>query len=165
MYVFISEHNHKTMKKKLLFILIPLLPLMAFTKYYADKKAEEKVVEDLVFRSYVKGAFNGLDPDAMTTGFHPDFAIFSAKGEQLSRYEIATWVAGVRKQKSDPKFDASKNVWEHKFSNISVTGNAATLRVDLSKNGKHIYTDYLSLLKFDSGWKIVAKVYYKHPRD
>ncbi len=153
------------MKKKLLFILIPLLPLMAFTKYYADKTAEEKAVEDLVLQSYVNGAFNELDPDAMAAGFHPDFAIFSAKGEQLSRYEIATWVEGVRKRKNDPDFDASKNVWEHKFSNVSVTGNAATMRVDLSKGGKHVYTDYLSLLKFDSGWKIVAKVYYKHPGD
>jgi hypothetical protein len=118
-----------------------------------------------VLGCYVNGAFNALDPDAMLRGFHPDFAIFSAKGEQLQRYEIETWAEGVRKRKNDPKFDASKNTWEHKFTNVQVTGNAATLRVDLTRNGKHIYTDYLSLLKFDSGWKIVAKVYYQHPGD
>ncbi|TDI93056.1 MAG: hypothetical protein E2O76_17870 [Caldithrix sp.] len=27
-----------------------------------------------------------------------------------------------------------------------------------------VCTDYLSLLKFDSGWKIVAKVYHKHTK-
>ena len=31
-----------------------------------------------------------------------------------------------------------------------------------SHEGKHVYTDYLSLLKFDSGWRIVAKVYHSH---
>ncbi|MEL1229541.1 MAG: nuclear transport factor 2 family protein [Candidatus Neomarinimicrobiota bacterium] len=25
-----------------------------------------------------------------------------------------------------------------------------------------VYTDYLLLSKFDSGWKIVAKVYHRH---
>ncbi len=32
----------------------------------------------------------------------------------------------------------------------------------LSKDGRLVYTDYLSLLKFDSGWRIVAKVYHSH---
>ncbi len=149
------------MKKKLLPLL--LLPLIAFTTYYVENAAEKEAVEELVLTSYVHGAFNELNPDAMAAGFHPDFAIFSAKGEELARYEISNWVEDVRKRKSSSKFDASKNVWEHKFSNVNVTGNAATIQVDLSKDGKHVYTDYLSLLKFESGWKIVAKVYYQHP--
>jgi predicted dehydrogenase len=32
----------------------------------------------------------------------------------------------------------------------------------LSRDGKLVYTDYLSLLKFSSGWKIAAKVYHEH---
>lgn len=149
------------MKKHLLLLLI--IPVFAFTGYYAHNEAAKAEVEELVLKSYVHGAFNELNPDAMANGFHKDFAIFSAKGEELSRYEISDWVAGVRKRKSSPEFDASKNTWDHRFSNVSVTGNAATIQVDLSRDGKHVYTDYLSLLKFDSGWKIVAKVYYKHP--
>ncbi len=152
------------MKKKLAIILVAGFPLVAFTTYYTNNSAEKAAVEELVLTSYVNGAFNDLNPEAMASGFHPDFAIFSAKGEELSRYEISDWVAGVEKRKSDPKFDASKNAWDHKFSNVNVTGNAATIQVDLTRNGKHVYTDYLSLLKFDSGWKIVAKVYYQHPK-
>jgi len=153
------------MKKKLPFILITLLPLIAITTFYDENATEKAAVEELVFDSYVNGAFNDLDPDAMAAGFHPDFAIFSAKGEELQRYEISTWISGVRKRKNDPKFDAANNAWEHKFSNVHVTGNAATIQVDLTKQGKHVYTDYLSLLKFESGWKIVAKVYYRYPKD
>ncbi|MEM7355177.1 MAG: nuclear transport factor 2 family protein [Acidobacteriota bacterium] len=36
------------------------------------------------------------------------------------------------------------------------------MKIELSKDGKLVYTDYLSLLKFDSGWRIVAKVYHSH---
>ena len=51
--------------------------------------------------SYINGAFNALDPDAMKSGFHPDFAIFSADGEQIKKYPIGEWVAGVAKKKDE----------------------------------------------------------------
>ena len=154
--------NFINMKKKLYVILLAVIPLAAFS-YYADLEAEKSEVEELVLVSYVNGAFNDLSPDAMAAGFHPDFAIFSAKGNDLSRYEISDWINSTRKKKNDPNFDPAKNVWNHKFSNVNISGNAATIQVDLTKDGKHIYTDYLSLLKFEEGWRIVAKVYYKHP--
>ena len=139
-----------------------MAPVMAFTYNSIHTKAEEDAVKELITKSYVHGAFNELNPEAMLNGFHPDFAIFSADGEKLARYEIKTWAEGVKKRKSDPKFDASKNTWDHNFAAVDVTGNVASVKIELLKEGKHIYTDYLSLIKFDSGWKIVAKVYHKH---
>lgn len=150
------------MKKRLLILLIAIIPATAFTVHTMKISSEKEAVEALIMKSYVHGAFNELNPEAMLYGFHSDFAIFSADGETLARYEIKTWADGVRKRKSDPKFDASKNKWDHNFASVDVTGNVAAVKIELSKGGKHIYTDYLSLIKFDSGWKIVAKVYNKH---
>jgi hypothetical protein len=127
-----------------------------------ENEAGEAEIKELVESAYIHGAFNELNPEAMANGFHKDFAIFSAKGEELSRYEIEDWVAGVKKRQSSAEFDPKNNVWEHKFAIVDVTGNSAIAKVELSKDGKHVYTDYLSLLKFDTGWKIVAKVYTKH---
>jgi hypothetical protein len=119
-------------------------------------------VRAVVEKSYTNGAFNALDPDAMRSGFHPDFAIFSADGESIKKYPIGEWADGVEKRKADPDFDPSKNVWTYEFPIIDVTGGAACVKVELSRDGKLVFTDYLSLLEFDSGWKIVAKVYHKH---
>lgn len=137
------------------------------TLAFAFKKHEEKenidAVKSLVLNAYVNGAFNELNADAMQKGFHEDFAIYSAKGEEISKYPIGEWVAGVRKRKSngyDPKEE--KNVWEHNFASVDVTGGAAQVKIELRNQGKHVYTDYLSLLKFESGWRIVAKVYHRH---
>jgi len=127
-----------------------------------ENEAAETEIKALIESSYVHGAFNELNPEAMANGFHKDFAIFSAKGEELSRYEIADWVNGVKKRKGSEKFDPKNNVWEHKFAIVDVTGSSAIAKVELSNDGNHVYTDYLSLLKFDTGWKIVAKVYTKH---
>ena len=135
------------------------LGLPAATAGDTDAAAD---VTALIERCYINGAFNDLDPAAMKEGFHPDFAIFSADGEAIRRYPIAEWAGKTEERKASADFDPAKNKWEHKFASVDVTGGSAAVKVELFKDGKHVYTDYLSLLKFDSGWKIVAKVYHKH---
>lgn len=148
---------------KFLAFSIVIISAAAFTFKKVEEGAEEDAVKELVLNAYVNGAFNKLDAASMKKGFHEDFAIFSAKGEEISKYPIADWVGGVEKRKANG-YDASeeKNIWKHKFASVDVTGGAAQVKVELRNQGKHVYTDYLSLLKFESGWRIVAKVYHKH---
>lgn len=141
--------------------LLFLGALMAFASY-SKKDAAIKEVTTLVESAYINGAFNDLNTKAMKKGFHEDFAIFSAKGEDISRYPIEDWINGIEKRKAAADFDPAKQIWDHKLPQVDVTGGSAAVKVELFKDGKHVYTDYLSLLKFDSGWKIVAKVYHKH---
>jgi len=152
--------------KKLLGTSIVLIAVLATALVFisaSDRSEENKsAIEETVLKAYIHGAFNELNPDAMSEGFHPDFAIFSADGENISKYPIATWVEGVRKRKSQADFDPGKNKWDHNFAIVDMTGGSAVVKVELSKDGTHVYTDYLSLLQFESGWKIVAKVYHKH---
>ena len=152
------------MKKLIIpFVLIIVIgSIAAFTTITLKKEATEAEIKALVEKAYIHGAFNELNPEAMAAGFHKDFAIFSAKGEDLNRYEIATWVASVKERKESADFDPTKNIWDSKFALVDATGNSAIAKVELSKDGKHVFTDYLSLLKFESGWKIVAKVYTRH---
>ena len=46
------------------------------------------------------------------------------------------------------------------FMNIDIEGIAAVAKIKLSKGGKNIYIDYLSLYKFNEGWQIVGKIYH-----
>jgi hypothetical protein len=50
----------------------------------------------------------------------------------------------------------------HEFALVDVTGNTAVARVELHRDGKHVFTDYLSLYKMPDGWKIVGKVFQAH---
>ena len=146
------------MRKLILFVL----SLMVLALPASADEAAEAEIKSLIETCYVNGAFNDLDADAMRKGFHEDFAIFGADGEKISKYPIDAWASGVEKRKADPEFDSSQNVWEHEFAMVDVTDGSAMAKVELSHEGKHVYTDYLLLLKFDSGWRIVAKVYTKH---
>lgn len=127
-----------------------------------EAKKDEATIRKLVESSYFNGAFNGLDTEAMARGFHEDFAIFSAKGNDLARYEIATWISGIESRKQSADFDASASAFEGKIVEVDVTGGAASAKIELRKEGKLVYTDYLSFLRFEDGWKIAAKVYHRH---
>jgi len=127
----------------------------------ADDKTD---IETIIKASYFNGAFNDLDTQAMRQGFHPEFAIFSADGEDLSRYPIDAWIEGIEKRKQDPKYDSSKAKMDCKIVSLDVTGGAAAAKIEISKDGRLVYTDYLSLLKFSDGWKIAAKVYQAHQK-
>jgi hypothetical protein len=148
--------------RTLLPVSLALIVLASIASPAFASDADAEAIKSLIRDSYVHGAFNELNPEAMKRGFHPDFAIFSADGEDIARYPIATWADRTAKRKADPEFDPAGNVWEHRFAAVDVTGGSAMVKIELSQDGKLVYTDYLSLLKFDSGWRIVAKVYHKH---
>lgn len=141
------------------FVFALLLVGINATEYIAK---EEEAVKEVILNGYVHGAFNELNPEAMAETFHKDFAIFSVNGEEIGRYPISNWIESTKKRKESSDFDPENNVWEPEFTNISVTGNAASVELELHHKGKHVFTDYLSLLKFESGWKVVAKVYHRH---
>ena len=50
----------------------------------------------------------------------------------------------------------------HNCALIDVTENAAVAKIEVYKDGKHVYTDYMSLYKFEEGWKIVNKIFATH---
>jgi hypothetical protein len=141
-------------------VAFPVLALVAASG--SADQADRDAITAVIEKSYFHGAFNELNPDAMRAGFHQDFAIFSAKGEEMAKLPIAAWAESVGKRKADPAFDPAKNVWAGKIVSLDVTGGAAAAKIELSRDGKLIYTDYLSLLKFSNGWRIAAKVYTDH---
>jgi hypothetical protein len=75
-------------------------------------------------------------------------------------YPIEEWIAAIEKDKRENKPALPKA--EGKFLNIDVTGKAAVVKLELYREGKKTFTDYLSLYKFSEGWKIVSKIYNRH---
>jgi hypothetical protein len=134
----------------------------AFIETEADVAKSE--IQALIEASYVNGAFNGLDTRAMREGFDPSFRIHGVqKDGTLQVLPIEDWIQGIEKRKKSPDFDPAAQKWEHRFALVDVTGVAAVAKIELFKDSKHVYTDYLSLLKLGNGWKITDKVYHRQP--
>jgi hypothetical protein len=126
------------------------------------RNPDTEIVRSVVNTAYCQGAFNKLDTVAMAAGFHPDFAIFGADGEKLDKYAIKDWITAINTRKTKAGFDLASAARDCHILQIDITAGVAAVKLEIYKQGKHIFTDYLSLVKFGSGWKIVAKVYAEH---
>ncbi len=130
----------------------------------ASTNPEEEAVKKVIVDAYFKGNFNEADSSAMAKGFHPEFAFYypEAKGT-LGKMPIKEWKNIVAKRRADPVRYAQRTDWVCEIKSIDLTGHAASVKVEIRNKGKLTYTDYLQLLKFDIGWRIVGKVFYGHP--
>jgi hypothetical protein len=78
-------------------------------------------------------------------------------------YAIEEWITAIEKRKAEAKPDAKIIRTDATFLSVDVTGTAATVKLELYREGKKIFTDYIVLYKFTEGWRIVSKTFYRHP--
>jgi len=162
-------HRTKQFAPVLIALTLALIAAVAIarapaSRAAADNSSAEEEITRVIEASYIHGAFNEQNTAAMRKGFHEVFKIHGVRDGKLSTYPIAHWVKGIEAGKAKESY--KQQTWEHNFPMIDITGDAAVVKVELHKveNGKkaHVYTDYLSLLRFDDGWKITDKVYNQH---
>lgn len=122
---------------------------------------EPDAIKALIEKAYVSGIQNGGSIDDIRSGFHADFRMLRLIENKIIPVPIEEWISTIEKQRKENP-GPPRNLTTAKFLNIDVVGNAATVKLELHREGKLIFTDYLSLYKFDEGWKIVGKTYYRH---
>lgn len=147
------------MKKTIAHILILMLLASAPSILRAGEDADEAAIKALIKVAYIDSLMNLGNLDKTRAGFHPDFVLLGVRDNQLTRLPIADWIASAEKRKSEGQIPSP---FSGAFASIDITGISAVAKIELSQNGRHIFTDYLSLYKFDEGWKIVGKIYHRH---
>jgi hypothetical protein len=80
---------------------------------------------------------------------------------EIKPLPIEDWIAGIERNRAEKPGTPPLTVG--KFVNVSVSGNAANVILELYRDDKKIFTDNLLLYKFNEGWRIVGKTYYRHP--
>lgn len=150
------------MKLNIKLALIVFL-LMLFNTLNAQNnfEMEETKIKNLIEKCYLNGALNEMNTDAMYKGYHPDFAIFYAERKALKKLPLNVWVKMVDdyRRSSD---DNGLRKFEYEFVQIDVNETAAFVKLKLVRNGTLVFTDLLTLLKFENEWKIVTKIYHPH---
>src|SRR6185369_12563693 len=121
----------------------------------ASQADDEKAVRETV-NHYLNGLkFN--DVESLKRAFYPEAKLFFVKrDQQLGQLTQEQWYKG---------FAASAGKEEKgtlRITAVDITGNAASVKVEENYETSK-YTDYLSLLKLDGGWRIVNKIYVAEP--
>ena len=134
-------------------VLLAALTVIAFGGATKNNSDEQDV------RETVQHYLNGLkhnDVESLKRAFYPEAKQFFVKKDQLGQLTQDQWYKGFaasagQEEKGDLQITA-----------VDITGNAASVKV-VEVYEKTKYTDYLSLLKFAGGWKIVNKIYVAEP--
>jgi hypothetical protein len=148
------------MKKALIVALFVTATLQVYAQ---DVEQEQTEIKRIVQTAYVEGLQNEGDKQKIEEGFHPDFNLLGiGKDGKLSKYPIADWSARqvAKREAGDLPLEGDKKV-SVKFKQVDVTGTAATVKLEFFIGDTLTYVDYLFLYKFESGWKIVSKIYHK----
>lgn len=145
--------------------LIAAILIILFASGSAFCQEEEEAIRQVIQTSYVDGLQNKGKTSDIEMGFHPGFELLGMNDGQLTKWPIYSWIEyHEKKLAKDPSPPAENEVVTAKFPLIDITGDAAVAKVELYKDNSLIFTDYLSLYKFEEGWKIVSKIYYRHEK-
>ncbi len=113
-----------------------------------------KAIEEVVW-TYLDGLYEG-DTAKISTAFHENSHLYSQAEGKLTDVPRAKWleiIAGRPSPKSQgmPRTD--------RIVSIDLSGpQTAFVKVECAIPPRY-FTDYLTLLKLDGGWRIVSKTY------
>jgi hypothetical protein len=142
------------MKKYLLIIIL-------FTSVAAGAQINDEAdVKQVVTSAYVEGIHNRGNVEDIRKGFHPSFNMLRLMNNEIKPLPIEEWIANLEKAKKESPNSPART--EGKFITVDITGNNAVVKLELYREDKKIFTDYLVLYKFTEGWRIVSKTFYRH---
>lgn len=146
-------------------ILLSLVILLSFSALFAqDEQTKEKeLIKKVIQTAYVDGLCNNADEEAVKKGFHLGFDLLSAgNGNTMWKLPIYNWIEIAKEGKEKGNKYSFQN--EHttvKFLFIDIAGNVAVAKIEFYEGKELNYIDYLSLIKFKDGWKIVSKIAHR----
>lgn len=144
------------MLKRTILLSVFFVAVIGLSAQNEDKESIKQVIQ----KAYVDGLQNLKDLNETEKGFHPGFNLLIKSKNMLKKYPIYNWIYSSELRKANKKED--RPVTTCAFPFIDITGDAAVAKIELMREGKKIFTDYLSLYKFDEGWRIVSKIYHHH---
>jgi hypothetical protein len=135
------------------------LALLCFTTLYGQ--TDEEQIRSVITSAYIEGIHNRGNVEDIRSGFHPTFEMLRLVQNEIKPFPIEEWISSLEKSRKENPAPLPRT--EGKFVTIDVTGTAAIVKLELYRENKKIFTDYLVLYKFNEGWRIVSKTFYRHP--
>jgi type II secretory pathway component PulC len=149
------------MTKRIAVLLSMMMMLAAGIALAQSAGDDEAAIKEVVDRAYVQGVHIDADPAKIRSGMHDSFIMFVRNGDQITGLTRDAWIARIEESNAKPK-PAKKPETKADIDVLDRAGDTAVVRVKLYRDGKQIFTDYISLYRFASGWKLVGKVFQRH---
>lgn len=153
------------MKRLILTTIFLFTVLASIMAQDQNIQKEQELIKKVIQEAYVDGLCNYADEAAVTKGFHPGFSLIGVgRGNTMWKNPIYNWIESAKAGKKEHKYSFQDEFTTVEYQFIDVTGSAAVAKIDFYEGGIKKFVDYISLLKFEDGWKIVSKTFYALPK-
>lgn len=147
--------------KKLVIVLV--LSVLCLNASPENTEKEKEAIKKVIQTAYVEGLQNEGDAKKIDSGIHPHFQLLGiSEGDEMWHLNIKDWKSRQVKKRKDGELPLTgdKKI-SVKYKSVDITGTAAVAKIEFYIGTKLTYIDYISLYKFESGWKMVNKIFYK----
>jgi len=108
-----------------------------------------------VLNHYIEGTANG-QPKRLELAFQRDFNLYFIKDEELQSWSGKQYISNVKEGVQANRIG--------EIISIDYEKDAAVAKIEiLMPDSQLLYTDYLLLLKIESRWKIIHKIFTNNP--
>lgn len=144
-------------------VWLALVWVLAGTAALAQGTADDDAaIKEVVDRAYVQGVHVDGDGEKIRSGMHDSFVMLVRNGNEITSLTRDAWITRIEASRAKANPDAKKPETKAEIDVLDRQGDTAVARVKLFRDGKQIFTDYISLYRFESGWKMVGKVFQRH---
>ena len=145
------------MQRSLLFSIL-VLTGSALLAGAVRTNPDEQAIRRHIERYYFEGVRNS-DTAAAHKAFHPVAKMYFLRDGNFAERSIPDWLAGIaEKAPTPPRPDSVPR----RVVSVDVSGGTAVAKLEL-RYAEAVITDYMSLLKVNGEWTIVAKIFDRRP--
>jgi hypothetical protein len=126
-----------------------------------DTAGDAKAIEHVIEKYYMDVVFRRGDLNDLAKGFHAEFNMYYLGENEIHKSSLQGWTERLTANR-EKSSRSKKPHWSHKVKLVDVTGQTGLIKIELYREAKLRFTDYLSLYKFDEGWRVMAKLFTEH---
>ncbi len=145
--------------------LISCIILLSGVSLYALNQAntEKEAIKTVIQSALVDGYLNNYDIEEMKKGIHPEFRIMELRTNKLSKRGFEALLDYAKKVKPNRPNGREVKV-SVKFLLVDVIGSIGCAKVEFYVGPTLHGTDFITLLKFEEGWKLMGSVAYEQEK-
>ncbi|MCE7992979.1 MAG: nuclear transport factor 2 family protein [Roseivirga sp.] len=144
-------------------LIISLSLLFLSANGMAQEPSEKEAIKQAIIQTYAHPLYGGGSLEDIRAGLHEGFEMFVLYQGEFRKSSKAEWIKRLEEVRSRPKKSNRPKVKRsYEFAMIDVTGQTAMVKLEVFQDDTLKFTDYLTLYKFEDGWKLMSKLFSFH---
>jgi hypothetical protein len=124
-------------------------------------RRDERLIRRILEETYVNDMYVPKGRPSFSPVFHGDFRMLLPEYDgQTGRIRDVKWVRPDPSHRPNPKAIESKTRFE--VSVLDITGKVGIGKVEVHRDGRLKYTDYVVFCKVEGEWRVVGKAFHPH---